>query len=84
MSYGMASTTGKTEMIPRVIDSIPPSGGDSWCDQEMQWRGEERLVHVSPKLVERTQRVRIPTGEGLATPPGPESCHATGNRRVEA
>jgi hypothetical protein len=29
----------------------------------MQWRGEERLVHVSPKLVGRTQWVRIPTGE---------------------
>jgi hypothetical protein len=48
--------------------------GQGWhegSDQEMQWRGEERLVQVSPKLAGRTQWVQIPTGEGLATPPEP-------------
>jgi len=46
-------------------------GGDHGSDQEMQWRGEERRVQVSPKLAGRTQWVRVPTGEWLATALGP-------------
>jgi hypothetical protein len=46
-------------------------GRHEGSDQEMQWRGEERLIQVSPKLAGRTQWVQIPTGEGLATPPEP-------------
>ena len=37
----------------------------------MQWRGDEGVVHVSPKLAGRTQWVRVPTGEWLATALGP-------------
>ena len=46
-------------------------GRDHGSDQEMQWRGEERRVQVSPKLAGRTQWVRVPTGEWLATALGP-------------